>query len=105
MSSVFLYDTVENQRFAGGRGSRKLEQLHGSTYEPNGGHWTIEPSFLGNHSQDDPTMHYALLLPTSQILIINGGNYDFYGYIPYPVLLTPEFDSTSDTFLGYRRDG
>ncbi|CAF1356656.1 unnamed protein product [Rotaria sordida] len=92
-----------DQRFTGGRGSRKLEQFHASIYESNGGHWTLEPSFLDEHPQDDRTMHYALLLPTSQILIINGANYDFYGSIHYPILLTPQFDNINGTFLGYTK--
>ncbi|CAF1293908.1 unnamed protein product [Rotaria sp. Silwood1] len=103
---TFLYqsDTSQgNQRFAGGRGSRKLEQFHSSIYESNGGHWTLEPSFLGEHPQDDRTMHYALLLPTSQILIINGANYDFYGSVHYPILLTPQFDNVNGAFLGYTK--
>lgn len=48
-------------------------------------------------------MHYATLLPTSQILIINGGNYDFYGSIHYPILLTPQFDNMTGTFVGYAK--
>jgi hypothetical protein len=34
-------------------------------------------------------------------LYINGGNYDFYGSVNYPILLTPQFDKTSGTFLAY----
>ena len=48
-------------------------------------------------------MHYALLLPTSQVLIINGANYDFYGAVHYPILLSPQFDSSSGSFLGYEK--
>ncbi|CAF2531260.1 unnamed protein product [Rotaria sp. Silwood2] len=105
-AGTFLYQSGTsqgNQRFAGGRGSRKLEQFHGSIYESNGGHWTLEPFFLGEHPQDDRTMHYALLLSTSQVLIINGANYDFYGSIHYPILLTPQFDKVSGAFLGYTK--
>jgi hypothetical protein len=53
--------------FAGGRGSRKMEAFHLSASEPGGGHWTLEPNFLGEHPQDDRTMHYAIALPTRQI--------------------------------------
>ena len=48
-------------------------------------------------------MHYALLLPTSQVLVINGGNYDFYGSVNYPLLLTPIFDEKTGTFLKYEK--
>jgi hypothetical protein len=46
-------------------------------------------------------MHYATLLPTSQVLVINGANYDFYGSIKYPILLTPKFDNATGAFLEY----
>jgi len=88
-------------QFAGGRGSRKLETFYLSTAEPGGGHWTLEKDFLGDTPQDDRTMHYAITLPTSQILIINGGNYDFYGPVRYPILLTPIFDGK--TFKSYKK--
>ena len=48
-------------------------------------------------------MHYATLLPTSQVLVINGGNYDFYGSIKYPILLTPNFDNVTGAFVEYEK--
>lgn len=63
----------------------------------------MKSNFLGEHLQDDRTMHYAILLPTSQVLIINGGNYDFYGSVKYPLLLTPKFHSTTGAFLEYEK--
>jgi hypothetical protein len=89
-------------QFAGGRGSRKLEVFHVAASHPNGGYWTLDPNFLGNDPQDDRTMHYAITLPTHQILVINGGNYDFYGPVKYPILLTPQFRNKA--FAGYRKD-
>ena len=56
-------------------------------------------NFLGDSSSDDRTMHYALILPTKELLIINGGNYDFYGPVRTPLLLSPEFDGTK--LIGY----
>ena len=47
-------------------------------------------------------MHYALTLPTRQILVINGGNYDFYGPVFYPLLLTPRFEGKQ--FTGYVKE-
>jgi hypothetical protein len=88
--------------FAGGLGSRKLESFHPSPDEPLGGHWTLDPNFLGDAPQDDRTMHYATILPTRQLLIVNGGNYDFYGPVFYPLLLTPKIDEAGH-FTGYRR--
>ena len=63
----------------------------------------MDPYFLGDQPQDDRTMHYALLLPTAQVLIINGGNFDFHGSIHYPILMTPQFDGVSGTFIGYTK--
>jgi hypothetical protein len=86
-------------QFAGGRGSRKIETLRVSAAEPGGGSWTLDPNFLGDTPQDDRTMHYAITLPTRQVLIINGGNYDFYGPVRYPIMLTPVFQDK--VFKGY----
>jgi hypothetical protein len=87
--------------FAGGLGSRKREEFHASASEPLGGHWTFEENFLGDAPQDDRTMHYAIVLPTRQVLVINGGNYDFYGPVFYPLLLTPRFEG--GRFAGYSK--
>ena len=88
--------------FAGGLGSRKMETFEPSAKEPNGGHWTLDPNFLGTTPQDNRTMHNAVILPTRQILIINGGNYDFYGPVFYPILLTPQFKDKK--FTGYQKE-
>lgn len=90
-------------QFAGGRGSRKMERFHKSNSKPLGGYWTLEPDFLGNTPQDDRTMHYATILPTQQILVINGGNYDYYGAVHYPLLLTPIFDR-KNALTKYKKD-
>lgn len=87
--------------FAGGRGSRKIETFHPEA--PHGGEWTIDRNFLGDEPPDDRTMHYSIILPTRQVLIINGGNFDFYGPVFEPILLTPEYDGNR-IFLGYRKE-
>ena len=92
-----------DQRYLGGQGSRKLEEFVATSYETDGGHWSLKQNFLGEHPQDDRTMHYAVLLPTSQVLIINGGNYDFYGSVKYPILLTPKFDNVTGAFIEYEK--
>jgi hypothetical protein len=100
--TLFPLNSQTPTHFAGGVGSRKMESFH----PPSGndpGSWTLTPDFLGEHPQDDRTMHYALILPTRQILIINGGNYDFYGPVHYPLLLTPVFD-VKKQFLEYRKE-
>ena len=61
----------------------------------------MTPNFLGEHPQDVRIMHYALLLPTSQVLVINGGNYWYHGSVHYPLLLTPKFDNITGAFLDY----
>jgi len=87
-------------RFHGGLGSAKLETFHLSA-DKKSGDWKIEPDFLGDHAQDKRTMGAAIVLPTRQVLLINGGNYDFYGPIHYPVLMTPELSSKGE-FVRYR---
>ncbi|CAF0985023.1 unnamed protein product [Didymodactylos carnosus] len=102
---IRLYkDSPHDNYFAGGRGSRKLERFHQSKYEPDGGHWTLDPNFLSTTSADDRSNHYALILPTSQILILGGSNYDFYGSIHYPLLLSPRFSTQTNKFLGYKKE-
>lgn len=87
--------------FAGGRGSRKRQEFIVDPRERGGGRWTLEENFLGSEPQDDRTMHYAITLPTRQVLVINGGNYDFYGPVFYPLLLTPRYEG--GRFIGYHR--
>jgi hypothetical protein len=94
-------DAGAPSHFAGGRGTRKKETFHPNPSERLGGHWTLDdPNYLGDTPQDDRTMHYALTLPTRQILVINGGNFDFYGPVQYPWLLTPKLDKRG-RFNGY----
>ena len=103
-TGVRLYnDSRPDNYFAGSRGSRKLEQFVPSTEEPNGGHWTIDPDFLSGIREDDRAHHYTLILPTRQILVVAGGNYDYYGSIHSPVLLTPRYNRTTKQFIGYRK--
>lgn len=102
-SSLTPYQNPDSPyQFAGGRGSTKREQFYPSPSEPNGGRWTLEPDFLGDQPQDDRTMHYSLILPTRQLLLINGGNYDFYGAVYYPLLLTPQF--ANGKFTSYKKE-
>lgn len=101
MNVTTQMDSGAPTHFAGGRGSRKRMEFHWNPGQPGGGHWTIEPNFLGETPQDDRTMHYAIVLPTRQVLVINGGNYDFYGPVFYPWLLTPMHEG--GRFTGYHR--
>lgn len=56
-------------------------------------------------------MHFSILLPTTQILIIGGGNYDYFSPLKQPLLLTPYLNSSSNkvvfnrTFLAPSRKG
>ena len=92
-------NTSSGSQYAGSRGSRKLEvyTLPNSTYQ-NGTWKMANTTFLGDHDSDDRTMHYAIILPTKQILVINGGNYDFAAPVYYPLLLTPVY--LKSTFTG-----
>lgn len=86
-------DAKEPTQFAGGRGSRKREQFWFNKEILNEQKWTQDDDFLGTEIEADRTMLTAIILPTKQVLIINGGNYDFYGPIYYPILLTPVYNS------------
>ncbi|MDY7225720.1 galactose oxidase early set domain-containing protein [Hyalangium rubrum] len=102
-------NSVKHNHFAGGRGSRQLESFQISSAAPDGKWMPIDKDFLGDEPQDDRTMHYAIILPTRQVLMINGGNYDFYGPVHYPLLLTPRFrkgrgaGEPEKVLLGYER--
>lgn len=87
-------------RFAGGLGSRKKEVFNYQGPGPTDGSWDMEKDFFGTQTQDDRTMHYALVLPTRQVLVLNGGNYDFYGPIHYPLLMTPRYNRNGE-FIAY----
>lgn len=101
MNITVTDDSTPPTHFAGGRGSRKRQEFIVDPGAPGGGRWTLEPNFLGDAPQDDRTMHYAVMLPTRQVLVVSGGNYDFYGPVFYPLLLTPRFEG--DRFIGYHR--
>jgi hypothetical protein len=98
--TLYPLNSKNPNHFAGGRGSTRLETFtpDGS---PEGGHWTLDPDFLGTEPEADRTMHYSVALPTGQILILNGGNYDFYGPVFHPILLTPEHDPATGKRTGY----
>ena len=53
------------------------------------GSWKITENFLGDSPQDARMMHYAVILPTKQLLVVNGGNYAYHRPLFYPLLLTP----------------
>lgn len=88
--------------FAGGRGSRDLEQYNFGV-DGTKGSWSLVKDYLGKSKEDDRTMHFAIILPTRQILIINGANYDFYGAVLHPILLTPQFDERGN-FTSYNQE-
>jgi len=100
---LFPLNSDKPSHFAGGRGSRKLETFHPDAALPGGGSWNIKPDFLGNEPANDRTMHYAIILPTKQVLVVNGGNFDFYGPVFTPIMLTPEYGDRG-VFTGYRKE-
>jgi hypothetical protein len=102
-------NSERHNRFAGGRGSRKLETFQPGPGALEGSWKPVDENFLGHEPQDDRTMHYAILLPTRQVLVVNGGNYDFHGPVHHPLLLTPIFrkgqgpGEPEKVFVGYDR--
>ncbi|MFQ5684764.1 MAG: galactose oxidase early set domain-containing protein [Candidatus Binatia bacterium] len=63
--------------------------------------WSVEltKNFLGDEPEDVRIMHLAVILPTKQILVINGGNYSFHRPVYHPLLLTPDPSAPG----GYRK--
>jgi hypothetical protein len=101
--TLYPLNADKPSHFAGGRGSARLE-----TFTPDrsaaGGSWTLDPHFLGDGPEADRTMHYTVALPTGQMLLINGGNYDFYGPTFGPIMLTPQVDPKTGARKGYKRE-
>ena len=76
-----------------------LERLRAPTAQRD---WSVEltKQFLGDQPEDVRTMHLAVILPTKQILVMNGGNYAFHRPVYHPLLLTPDPSSLG----GYRME-
>jgi hypothetical protein len=53
------------------------------------GGWSLQKDFLGTKPTDVRTGHYTIILPTKELLVINGGNYTNHGGMFNPLLLTP----------------
>jgi hypothetical protein len=51
--------------------------------------WSLEPNFLGNNKSSARTGLYSIILPTGQILVINGSNYIQNRGTYNPLLYTP----------------
>lgn len=85
-------DANNPTHFAGGRGSRKREQFWFKQDMLKDSEWTQDVDFMGTELEADRTMLTAIILPTKEVLLINGGNYDFYGPVFYPILLTPIYE-------------
>ena len=81
--------------YAGSRGTRQFLQ-----YSINDNVWnTVSETYMGDTLEYDRTMHYATILPTKEILITNGGNYDFSKPVFAPLLLSPVYYDNG-TFSG-----
>ena len=100
--TLYPLNSSHPTHFAGGLGSARLETFTPDD-SPAGGSWSLDPNFLGDQPQDARTMHYTVALPTGQILIINGGNYDFYGPTFHPILMTPERDPKTGEVTGFQK--
>jgi hypothetical protein len=84
---------IDSKRFPGVSVSRTLQRW---TPDQQGGSWTSTPDFL-------PTPRanlQAVILPTSQLLVLNGGIYPEYQPRRDPLLLSPDGDAAG----GYRID-
>lgn len=68
--------------------TRTMERYRLPTTEHPDGEWEHVEEFLGDSPEDGRIMHLATVLPTKQILILNGGNYAYHRPLYYPILLT-----------------
>lgn len=93
-------DWTKRDRFLGARGSRQMETYRPAE-NPVQGEWLQEEDFLGDHPQDDRILANSILLPTKEVLIINGGNYQLQKPVYHPLLLKPEHDKGK--FKGYAK--
>ena len=77
----------------------QMERFTPPTAENPLGRWEVVPDFIGDRPTDARSNHYALLLPTKQLLIMGGGRYRFYRPNFQPLLLTPDASAPG----GYQR--
>ena len=94
-------DTIEwyNYRYktqwVGWRGTRRLEvfEINNNNNNDNNGNWTdLDEDYLGENLFFDRNMHFSVLLPSKEILIVGGGNYEYSDSVRSPLLLTPVYD-------------
>ncbi|MEO1262280.1 MAG: galactose oxidase early set domain-containing protein [Bacteroidota bacterium] len=52
------------------------------------GSWEYYPKYLGVTPEDTRMMHLATILPTRQMVVVNGGNYAYHRPVFYPILFT-----------------
>lgn len=76
-----------------------LERLRVPT-KGNDGWAGLTKNFLGDRPEDVRVRHWAVILPTKQLLITGGGNYAFHRPLYQPLLLTPDAEAPG----GFRKD-
>lgn len=90
MPNDTLYDFHLANQFLGGRGSRGLLTYVMPNDDQGLGKWEpVQENFLGTTADSDRTMHYKLILPNKQLIVLGGGNYWFGQGVRNPVLYTP----------------
>jgi len=75
---------------AGVEVTRTMERYRLPTTDGDDGEWEHVENFLGDSPEDGRIMHLATILPTKEILILNGGNYSYHRPLYYPILLKKE---------------
>jgi hypothetical protein len=88
------YNKLANH-YLGGRGSRGVLRYNMPSDEDGIGTWDDEDKdFLGPSANSERTMHYKVILPNRQVLVVGGGNYWFGHSVPHPVLYTSSSSSS-----------
>ncbi len=79
--------------------SANMERYRAPTSDQPQGSWEVTPNMMGDRLEDGRQNHLALVLPSKQLLIINGGRYFHTQANYHPVLLTPSASAPG----GYER--
>ncbi|KAL1493510.1 hypothetical protein AB1Y20_017214 [Prymnesium parvum] len=100
ISNESTFDNTLANHYYGSLGSRGLLVYKMPESASDVGTWTqLDEDFLGSTKESSRTMHYMTILPTKQLLVVGGGNYDFAQGVRYPILYTP-IKSSDGKFSG-----
>lgn len=94
------FDVSLANHFLGSRATSNLLVYTMPERDDETGTWS-EPdeNYLGDTLGSARTMHYDIILPTKQLLVVGGGNFDFAQGVRYPLLYRPR-NNADGSFTG-----